>query len=167
MIEEGRPAKSVAKVAAITVPLILGVGFLMGQLSNSGYGNDWFDALVKPAAMPPGWAFGAAWTILYVLLGVSLAIVWSAPPSSARSTSLLIFFIQLLLNFSWSPLFFGAHQIDVALAVIVTILALSIAATQTFTRVRKIAAVLMLPYLAWLAFATYLNFEILTLNRGV
>lgn len=159
-------AKAIGKTALITEPLIVGVGFLMGQLSNSGYGNYWFDELAKPAAMPPGWAFGVAWTILYALLGVALAIVWNAPSSGARTAGLVLFFIQLALNFSWSPLFFRAHQVGLALAVIIAMLALSVATTAAFTRASKAAAGLMLPYLAWLAFATFLNFEILRLNSG-
>jgi translocator protein len=157
---------NVAKIAAISVPLILGAGFLSGWLSNSGYGNDWFDGLAKPAAMPPGWAFGVAWTILYVLLGIVLAILLTAPRSRERSAALTPFLLQLALNFIWSPLFFGAHQAELGLAVIVAILLLSIAATRSIARVSRAAAWLMVPYLAWLGFASYLNFEIVRLNPG-
>jgi tryptophan-rich sensory protein len=153
-----------ARTALITVPAILGIGFLMGQLSSSGYGNAWFDALAKPAAMPPGWVFGAAWSILYVLLGLALALVWAAPPSRARTAGLALFFVQLALNFAWSPIFFAAHQVTLALATIVAMLLLSAAATASFARARPAAAWLMAPYLAWLAFASYLTWEILRLN---
>ena len=153
-----------ARTALITVPAILGIGFLMGQLSNSGYGNAWFDALAKPAAMPPGWVFGAAWSLLYVLLGLALALVWEAPRSRARSMGLALFFAQLALNFAWSPIFFAAHRVTLALAVIAAMLLLSAAAAASFARVRPAAAWLMAPYLAWLAFAAYLNFGILRLN---
>ena len=160
------PGSSVFRTALITVPVIVGLGFLVGQLSNSGYGNDWFDGLAKPAAMPPGWAFGVAWTILYILLGLALAIIWTAPPSTARSMGVAFFSAQLLLNFSWSPLFFGLHQVALALVVIAAMLLLSPAAAASFARAKPLAAWLMLPYLAWLGFATYLNFEILRLNPG-
>ena len=153
-----------ARAALITVPVILGLGFLMGQLSNSGYGNDWFDRLVKPDLMPPGWAFGVAWSILYVLLGIVLAIIWVAPRSKARSAALTLFFAQMALNFSWSPIFFGAHQAGLALAVIAAMLLLSIVATRSIGRVSRAAAWMMVPYLAWLSFATYLNLEIVQLN---
>jgi tryptophan-rich sensory protein len=166
MTDGALSTKAIGRTALVTVPLIVGVGFLMGQLSDSGYGNGWFDALAKPSAMPPGWAFGLAWTILYVLLGAASAIIWNAPSSGARSAGLALFLIQLLLNFSWSPLFFGAHQILWALGVIVVMLGLSIATTANFAKTSKVAAGLMIPYLAWLAFATYLNFEILQLNPG-
>jgi tryptophan-rich sensory protein len=116
--------------------------------------------------MPPGWAFGVAWSLLYVLIGIAVAMIWAAPPSRARSAGLALFAVQLLLNFSWSPLFFGLHQVAPALVTLVAILALSVATTAVFARVRPAAAWLMAPYLAWLAFATYLNFEIWRLNPG-
>jgi tryptophan-rich sensory protein len=162
-----RMIRSPLKTGVVTVPVILGIGFLMGVVSNSGFGNGWFDELAKPAAMPPGWAFGVAWTILYVLLGISLALLLSAPESRQRSTALALFLVQLALNFSWSPLFFGAHEVKRAFAVIVAILALSIATVATARKVNAAAALLMLPYLAWLCFATCLNFEISRLNPGV
>ena len=157
---------SVANIAVVSVPLILGVGFLSGWLSNSGYGNEWFDALSKPSAMPPGWAFGAAWSILYVALAVVLAMVWAAVPSKARTAALALFSVQMGLNFLWSPVFFGGHQAKLGLAVIMAILLLSLAATRSIARVSRAAAWLMAPYLAWLGFATYLNFEIVRLNPG-
>ncbi|MFL6722858.1 MAG: TspO/MBR family protein [Sphingomicrobium sp.] len=148
------------------MPLVLGVGMLSGQLSNSGYGNQWFDALAKPAAMPPGWAFGVAWTILYVLLGLALALLWTAERSPRRSAALKLFLAQLTLNFAWSPLFFGLHMAGAALGLIVAIAALTFAATAASAIVRPAAAWLMVPYLAWLSFATFLNYEIVRLNPG-
>ena len=157
-------SRSPLRTALVTVPVIVGVGWLMGQVSNSGYGNDWFDGLAKPAAMPPGWAFGAAWSLLYVLLGIALALVWTAPPSRARSAGLALFLVQLALNFAWSPMFFAWHQVAVALGMILLMLALSALAATAFARVRPFAGWLIVPYLGWLAFAAFLNFEILRLN---
>ncbi len=156
--------RSTRKIALITVPIILALGFLAGQLSNSGFGNDWFDALAKPAAMPPGWAFGAAWSVLYVLLGIVLAILLTRPPSTARSTALALFLVQLALNFSWSPIFFGAHLIEPGIATIAVMLLLSLAGTASIAKLSRPAAWLMVPYLAWLCFAAYLNFAIWRLN---
>ena len=158
--------RSPLRAVLVTVPVIVGIGFLMGQVSNSGYGNDWFDALAKPAAMPPGWVFGAAWSFLYVLLGIALALVWAAPPSPARTTGLILFFVQLALNFAWSPMFFALHEVALALGMILGMLVLSAAAAIAFARVRPLAAWLMLPYHGWLAFASYLNWGILKLNPG-
>jgi tryptophan-rich sensory protein len=93
------------------------LGFLSGRLANSGYGNRWFDALVKPDFMPPGWAFGVAWTILYILMGLALAMVIHARGARGRGVAIILFLVQLLLNLAWSPLFFRAHQVDNAFAV--------------------------------------------------
>lgn len=154
------------RVAIVTVPLILGVGILMGRVSNSGYGNPWFDSLAKPDIMPPGWAFGAAWTTLYILLGLAIALIVQARPSATRSKAIVIFAAQQVLNFAWSPVFFGARRPDTALTLIVVMLALSIVATFLFARIDRRAAWLMLPYLVWLGFATLLNYRILELNPG-
>jgi translocator protein len=159
-----QPSKSPTRIALITVPSVLGLGFLAGQLSNSGFGNVWFDELAKPSAMPPGWAFGTAWSILYVLLGIVLAIFLAAPPSKARSAALALFLTQLLLNFCWSPIFIGAHQVELGLATIVVIFLLSVAVMRPLIELSRGAAGLMIPYLAWLSFAAYLNLEIWRLN---
>ena len=82
-----------------------------GWLSNSGYGNPWFGALRKPSFMPPGWAFGVVWPILYALLGIALAMILVEPPSPQRRFALTLFFVQLVLNFAWSPIFFAGHDI--------------------------------------------------------
>ena len=165
-ITEGAPRRSFLRYAIVTVPVILGLGMVSGWLSNSGYGNGWFDALAKPEIMPPGWAFGVAWTALYILLGLGLALVLAAPDSPRRKTALALFGAQMLLNFSWSPVFFGMHLIVPALVVILLMLGLSIAAAFIFARVRRPAAWLMVPYLAWLSFATLLNYRIMELNPG-
>src|SRR5687767_8164532 len=135
------------RIALVTVPAILAIGFLAGQLSNSGYGNGWFDALAKPDAMPPGWAFGAAWSILYALLGIVLAVLLAAPRSKARSMSLALTLLQVGLNFCWSPIFFGAQQVELGLATIIAILLLSLAATRYIVEVSRWSAWLMVPYL--------------------
>ena len=147
----------------ITVPVIVLLGFASGWFSNSGFGNPWFDALAKPAFMPPGWAFGVAWTILYILMGVAVAqvIVIDAP---TRRLALHLFAIQLLLNLAWSPIFFGFHRPNIALVTII-VLTIFVAITLIlFWTLRRSAGLLMLPYLAWLLFATALNFAILRLN---
>ena len=155
---------SFLRYALFTVPAILLLGTVSGRISGSGYGNAWFDALQKPAIMPPGWMFGAAWTILYILLGLALAMILNARGARGRPLALALFFAQLLLNYSWSPIFFALHEIRLALFVIAAMLGLSIAATVRFAKIRRAAALLMLPYLAWLCFAGFLNFRIIELN---
>lgn len=155
---------SFLRYALVTVPLVLLLGVLSGRASNSGHGNAWFDALVKPEAMPPDWPFGIAWTILYMLLGLALAMILHARGANGRKVALSLFLAQLLLNYAWSPVFFAMRQVDTALVIIVAILALSIATTFLFARIRKGAAWLMVPYMAWLSFAAILNYQIVEMN---
>ena len=160
----GQLRMAYARYALVTVPAILLLGTLSGKVSNSGYGNPWFDALAKPSFMPPGWAFPVAWSLLYILLGLSLAIILNARGARGRGLAVGIFLVQLALNFSWSPLFFAAHKVGLALAVIVAIIVLTAISAWLFARIRRTAALLLLPYLAWLCFATALNYEIGRLN---
>jgi translocator protein len=147
----------------ITVPVIVLLGFASGWLSNSGYGNPWFDALRKPWFMPPGWVFPVAWTSLYILMGIAVAQV-IASDAPGKRPALILFASQLILNLLWSPVFFGLHQMRPALAII-AVLAVDVAVMIIlFLRIRKSAAYMMLPYLAWLLFATELNLAIVRLN---
>lgn len=148
----------------LTVPAIVLLGFLSGRLANSGYGNRWFDALEKPALMPPGWLFGVAWTILYILMGLALAIVLHARGAKGRGPAIVLFLIQLLMNLAWSPLFFRAHQVGSALMLISALIVVVAITIWLFARIRRVAGLLLLPYLAWLAFASFLNYEIGRLN---
>jgi benzodiazapine receptor len=152
------------KTALVTVPAIVLLGSLSGFLSNSGYGNSWFDNLIKPFFMPPGWVFGIVWPILYAFLGVALALVLAEPPTQRRRSALILFFAQLALNFAWSPVFFAAHAIQPALVIIVVMVGLAALAASQFRQIRLLAGLLMLPYLLWLCFAAALNSAIGTLN---
>ena len=150
--------------AVVSVPLTVFLGFLSGKLANSGYGNRWFNALARPDIVPPGWVFGLVWTILYVMLGLAVAMILDARGARARARALGLFAAQLALNLAWSPTFFAAHQVSIALWMIVAILILAIATTFAFAQVRKVAAWLLVPYLVWLSFATILNWQIDRMN---
>jgi tryptophan-rich sensory protein len=154
------------RIALVTVPVILLLGSASGWLSNSGYGNDWFDALRKPVFMPPGWVFGVVWPLLYALMGAALAMILAEPPTDRRRTALILFFVQLALNFAWSPLFFAAHDMALAKYVIFVMAAFAAGAAGQFFRLRKAAGLLLVPYLAWLVFAAALNSAIERLNPG-
>ena len=154
------------KIAVVTVIAIEVLGGASGWLSNSGYGNSWFDALEKPKFMPPGWAFGVVWPILYALLGIAVAMIIVEPPSPRRQAALTLFFIQLVLNFAWSPIFFAGHDIVLAKIVIFVMAAVAALAARQFLKMRKPAGLLMVPYLAWLVFAATLNSTIESLNPG-
>ncbi|HEY0012025.1 MAG TPA: TspO/MBR family protein [Allosphingosinicella sp.] len=161
---KGQLRMSFLRYALVTVPLLVFLGTVSGRLANSGYGNPWFDALVKPGFMPPGWAFGVAWTLLYICLGLALAMILHAQGARGRRLVLSLFLAQLALNYAWSPLFFAMHKPVPALIVILLMIGLSAAAAVLLWSIRKGAALLLLPYLAWLCFAAALNFEIVRLN---
>ncbi len=154
------------KTAILTVIGIELFGGASGWISNSGFGNHWFDALQKPFFMPPGWTFGVVWPILYALLGLAVAMVLSEPPSPRRRLALILFLLQLVLNFIWSPIFFAGHDIALAKWVIFLMAILAAAAAGQFLRIRKAAGLLMVPYLAWLVFAATLNITIEAMNPG-
>lgn len=163
---EAAQARSWWRTALVAVVAIELIGGASGWLSNSGYGNGWFDRLVKPSFMPPGAAFGIVWPILYALLGVAFAIVLAEPASDRRRFALTLFFVQLVLNFLWSPLFFAAHDITLAKYLIFIMAVIAAAAAGQFFRLRKVAGLLMVPYLAWLVLAATLNATIEQLNPG-
>jgi benzodiazapine receptor len=155
---------SFLRYALFTVPGVLLLGTLSGQLAGAGYGNPWFDALHKPAFMPPGWAFGAAWTILYILLGLSLAMVLHAHGAKDRRKAWILFALQLALNFAWSPVFFAYHRIGLALSLVAAMIVLAIGMIFLIWRIRVTAALLLYPYLGWLMFAAALTYQIMMLN---
>lgn len=150
--------------ALVTVPAVIFLGFLSGASAGSGENNAWYQALSKPWFNPPGWLFPVAWTILYILMGLALAMVLHARGNRYRRYAVALFAFQFLLNLAWSPLFFGAHQVLAALVLIIFMLVFGIAATIAFGRVRTVAAWLMVPYLVWISFAGILNYTIHTLN---
>jgi benzodiazapine receptor len=166
MDDATRPARPWGRIALVTVPAIVLLGSLSGYVSNSGYGNDWFDALEKPSFMPPGWAFGVVWPILYACLGLAVAMIHALPASDAKRKALILFYVQLALNFAWSPVFFAAHDMRAAVVIIIMMLAMAAGAAGQFFRLRAAAGYLLVPYLAWLVFATMLNTAILNLNPG-
>lgn len=155
---------SLLRWALFVIPAIMLLGYLSGAVAGSSEQNSWFAELVKPEAQPPGWAFGVVWPILYFLTGLAFSMVLNARGARYRGLGIGLFLFQLLLNLAWSPIFFGRHQVTTALFLIIVILLLSIATTFVFGRVRKAAAWLMVPYLAWLSFAAILNFQIDRLN---
>jgi tryptophan-rich sensory protein len=137
--------------------------------SSASRPNRWYRRLRKARANPPSWVFGPVWSVLYTAIAASGYRVWAAPASSAsgsedRTRALRLWTLQLGLNASWSPLFFGRRQpvasAAVALALVPTIAAYAVAAR----RIDRTAAALMLPYLGWSAFAAYLNAEIVRKN---
>ncbi|NVE94201.1 TspO/MBR family protein [Altererythrobacter lutimaris] len=159
---KGQLRASFMRWSLFTVPLIVLLGYFGGQAGSPD--TFWFRSLVKPDIFPPPAAFGIVWTILYVMIGFALALVASAWGAKGRAIALILFAIQLVLNLSWTYAFFGMQSIENGLIVIGTLCGFLIATVIAFWRVRRAAALLMLPYLAWVLFATFLNYEFLRAN---
>lgn len=150
--------------ALFLVPGILFLGFFSGKHAGSGPGNIWFYALNKPSLYPPPAVFGIVWSVLYVLMAFALTLIVTARGAVGRGPAIIAFVLQLLLNLAWSPLFFGAHKIGAALALLVVLDLAIVATVVLFRKVRPLAAWLLLPYLAWALFATLLNWQFLQAN---
>jgi Tryptophan-rich sensory protein (mitochondrial benzodiazepine receptor homolog) len=160
----GQLRASLLRWSLICVPVTVLLGFVSGTVAQSGPDNPWFAALIKPAAYPPPATFGIVWTVLYVLMGIALAMVLAARGAKGRRSAIIAFAVQFVLNLAWSPIFFGAHMLTGGL-VVITILDISVIVTiALFLKVRPLAAALLIPYLIWILFATYLNFAFLQAN---
>jgi tryptophan-rich sensory protein len=155
---------SLVRLALFVIPTIMFLGFLSGTMSGSTADNAWYQTLLKPDIQPPGWVFGVVWPTLYLMMGLALATVLNAPGARDRNVAIALFLSQFVINLTWSPIFFGAHQVTVAFFIILVMLGVAIATTFVFARVRKAAAWLMVPYLVWISFAAILNFQIDKLN---
>ncbi|MBX7493487.1 tryptophan-rich sensory protein [Qipengyuania sp. 1NDW9] len=163
LASRGQLRASFLRWALFLVPLCVLLGFLSGMV-GPGPGSAWFQALDKPAIYPePKW-FGIVWTILYVMIGLATAMVASAWGARGRGAALTVFALHFLLNLAWTPIFFGMQQLTLALGVLVAIVLSLLVVIVLYWRVRRLAAVLLLPYLAWVCFATLLNYEFLRLN---
>ncbi len=161
---KGQLRMSFLRWAVFTVPLILLLGFAAGRAVPSGSDNGWYMALQKPALTPPGIVFPIAWTSLYILMGLAVAMILHARGARGRGLALGLFAVQFVLNLAWTPLFFGMHHVGTALLVIVAMLVVATITTILFGRIRPLAAWLMVPYLVWISFAGVLTWRIGQLN---
>lgn len=145
------------------------LGFLpgiIGIMFTPHGGNDgWYNALSKSVLTPDGWVFGVAWTLLYALLGFALyLIINSVRAASGKTKPYSLFVIQMILNALWTYLFFGMHMIGAAFAVILGLVFISIWMMRSFYAINRRAGYLVIPYILWGLFATYLNGVILYMN---
>lgn len=162
----GQLRAALLRWSLVLVPGTLLLGFLSGRMVTSGPENPWFAALVKPEIYPPPATFGIVWSLLYVLMGLALAMIVTARGAPGRGLAIAAWIVQFALNLGWSPLFFGAHQISNALYLLMAIDAAVLATLVLFWRIRPLAGMLLVPYLAWVLFATALNWQFLELNPG-
>lgn len=126
--------------------------------------GDWYLALNKPSWHPPTWVFGPVWSTLYVMMAVSAWLVWQQGGFAHQRRALTLFLVQLVLNAAWSPLFFGLKQPGIAFAEILLLWLAILATIISFHRIHRIAAWLLVPYIAWVSFAAFLNGTLWQLN---
>ena len=157
-------ASTVRRVLGTTVAIVgcNAVG-IAGALFTSTQ-TPWYTNLVKPSFQPPGWIFGPMWTLLYTLMGVALYRLYERRDRDGARAALWLFAAQLLLNGVWSPIFFGAQAITLALIVIGTLVLVLALTTRRAFAIDGVAGWLLVPYLAWVSFATILNAAIVRLN---
>jgi tryptophan-rich sensory protein len=136
----------------------------LSALASGGDFEAFFRELRKPAGTPPPAVFGPAWTVLYLLMGIAAWLVWREGITRKTAVALGLFAAQLALNFAWSLIFFGQQRIGIALVEIAVLWLFILATIVAFWRVRPAAGALLLPYLAWVGFAAYLNAGIWRLN---
>jgi translocator protein len=151
-------------IAAIMVSELAGI---IGSIFTTPSIAGWYATLAKPAVNPPAWVFGPVWTILFVLMGISFFFIWKSDYSIApkkRRISIILFFVQLILNTLWSIIFFGLHRPGYAFAEIIILWLVIFAAIFAFSKISKPAAWLLFPYILWVSFAGYLNYLIWILN---
>jgi translocator protein len=150
-------------VLIVFLAICLGAGGL-GSFFTGNSVREWYPSLRKPVGTPPSWVFGPVWTTLYVLMAVSGWLVWREYRWGALP-ALLIFFGQLALNVAWSGIFFGSRMPGVAFAEIVLLWLAILWTMLIFFLLLPVAALLLVPYLVWVTYASYLNFGIWRLNR--
>lgn len=144
-------------IIAVLIPLI---GGLLSGYFGMTKDHEWYNKLEKPVWNPPTWLFGPAWTILYLLMGIASYIIWQ----NGGNMALVVYGIQLLVNFAWSPTFFRFQRPDIALALIVLLWFLILWMLFLFKNISMVAFWLIVPYFVWVSYATSLNAYIVLKN---
>lgn len=147
----------------VSIALPLGVGAIAG-LSTAASIPGWYATLNRPSFNPPNWLFGPVWTTLYIILGISLYLIWKQRASKERNFAILVFLIQMALNFGWSFVFFYFNMIGLALIEIIVLWLSIILMISLFYKIKPAAALINIPYLIWVTFATILNAAYYILN---
>jgi tryptophan-rich sensory protein len=165
MVHKARKRKKIINII-VWVIICLAVSILGGLFSKDSL-YDWYNELEKPEFTPPDWAFGVVWPVLYILMGISASIVWQQGIHRKEvKTAVIIFFVQLFLNLLWTPIFFGLHLIGLALVEITFLWCAIFLTIVAFWKVKRLAALLLIPYILWVTFAVVLNASLFKLNVG-
>ncbi|SFM19469.1 TspO/MBR family protein [Methanolobus profundi] len=151
--------KLISSVVLCQLTGILGGIFTYNSISS------WYVSLEKPAIVPPGWSFSVVWPILYLLMGISLYLIWQKGwRSPGIKVAMYVFGIQLFLNFLWSLLFFGLRSPLMGFIDILALWVLILVNIVVFSRISRTAGLILVPYLLWVSFAAYLNYYLMILN---
>ena len=146
-------------IISLAIPLL--TGGLSALITRNNM--DIYSKIVSPSLSPPAVVFPIVWTVLYALMGISLYLIWNSSDRH-KNTAIILFFVQLFLNFIWSPIFFNNQWFLVSFIVLVFLWVATLLMIITFYNISKFAGLLQIPYLIWLTFAAYLNFAIYLLN---
>ena len=163
MVTTSKNSSALVIKCIIGIAVCLCLGFVSGILSGSGL-VEWYQTLNKPFFQPPSWVFGPAWTILYTLMGISIARIWHLNRSPQKNKAINLFVSQFAINLIWSPVFFAFRQPLIALIIIIVMLILIAMTILSFKKIDKLAAIMLIPYILWVSFATLLNASIVYLN---
>lgn len=159
--------KNSTKRTLVALAIFLGLAAavsLLGSLFTMSGQDGWYESLEQPSWDPPDWVFGPIWSVLYIAIGVAAWLVWRQRGWDGAKTPLTLWGIQLGLNLLWTAIFFGMEMPGLAVIEIVVLIVAIIATVVTFWPISKLGALLLLPYLGWVTFAAFLNFEIWRLN---
>ncbi len=152
--------KLIISIAICQLAGVIGTIFTIDSITT------WYFDLSKPSLRPPNWLFAPVWITLYTLMGISLFLVWKKGLNIQRNkNAFILFIIQLVFNSLWSIVFFGMHQLFLSVIVIIILWLLIFACIFSFKPISKTASYLLIPYLLWVSFASYLNISIYILNR--
>ncbi|MBO9675149.1 MAG: tryptophan-rich sensory protein [Sphingobacteriaceae bacterium] len=148
----------------INIAITLGIGALGGWATAQSV-RTWYPTLHKPSFNPPNWLFAPVWTTLYILIGIAAYLVWIRRDKIVHfPRTVAIYLIQLILNLAWSFIFFYLNEVGFALAEIILLLVVIVINALTFYKINKWAGLLFIPYITWVSFAIFLNYNIFILN---
>jgi benzodiazapine receptor len=159
------PVQSSPTRSALVLAGWLALSFTAAAMGGFFLPGEWYARLQKPTWNPPNWIFAPVWTALYTAMAIAAWLVWKRGGFAGQRVALSLFLAQLIFNALWSPLFFGLHHPGLAFANIVLLWLALLGTVAAFWKVRPLAGALLVPYLAWVTFASALNFAIWRLNR--
>ena len=154
--------KSIPKFIACLAPCF-GAAAIGGLFTQSSV-NTWYAQLTKPEFSPPNWVFAPVWNVLYFLMAVSLYHIWVSAKEEGKTVAMTAFMVQLVMNVSWSAVFFGMHSPSGGFLTILVLLIAIVGTIVSFSRISAKSACFLLPYLVWVCFAGYLNYHLWVLN---